>query len=423
MKYLFTLICLALFSAPSLSTDYFSGRGVIDLNTGDIASFEIDISINDKGAVKGFYAYYKNKPIQLVGNLANNIMHLKAPQFNEVIEVTLQKNKGKILGLNGSWKSNGKIGEFRASADNTTLGVCGQRSKCDTELAEIIIERAVISGEQKLCKSFLNSYLTYFTLDESKSFHTEPIFSSTRERLHISKGSLSIDINNDLQKERLIQIGMYSGRGTGCDQEYLQQTNSNLTAIEKNKLNSLLSPSSCKDYVLPFEHNGIIYLENRSRLYDWGDFSDIDPKEYDTSNFYLLTEVHLIDKDSRSKVCGFKYKSTKETEDRSLKAQCSKGYKSYSHASGYPSLGICPVEKENLAVEIQPVGDFFAGCSLSGVAHRTTFGYELKKSACTVNLVDTKDAYDVGFIGTCSSWCGSKASFREGEYSYDKMGH
>ncbi len=138
---------------------------------------------------------------------------------------------------------------------------------CTPDLLKILNGKVQIQGDESLCKTFLSEKLAYFKFDKSHMFSKRNLGGGDTT-IHISEGSLYIDINNDGQNERLIGMNMYSGRGDGCDQEYTLQVNEALSEVLKNKLNELLQPISCRYYTKPFQYKNKVYIENRAARLD-----------------------------------------------------------------------------------------------------------------------------------------------------------
>lgn len=170
----------------------------------------------------------------------------------------------------------------------------------------LIGKTKIISGSKDFCYRLMNSHWSYLPLDLEHSITRK----ESQEYLDLGDGSTTIyekagyfDINNDGEKEYIGWIQLHSGAGQGCDMEIFVELNEEKSHIKNSKLSDILKMynsqglPSCREYNRAFEFEGKTYIENR-RTFEVENLDFMFPS--------TLSQVYIINENSRNTVCEFK---------------------------------------------------------------------------------------------------------------------
>ena len=184
-------------------------------------------------------------------------------------------------------------------------GVCLEEDNCSNELVDILLKKVEISGEEKLCRSFISKSLFYNRPNSKDKYRVDHIGQGDLTK-HITKGIYTFDLDQDGKDEKFIKVNIHSGAGNGCDQEYFQQVNSSRSKILSNSMNKALEPVSCRYYSDSFRYDGINYIVNRAARLDEKDLN-IDPKYINSLFISLISEVYMYDGNNLKEICSYSY--------------------------------------------------------------------------------------------------------------------
>lgn len=193
---------------------------------------------------------------------------------------------------------------------NPEVGFCSgppccsyETQACSVNDNEALITRSkIVSGSHEFCSKLMSSHWTYLPLDME---HTVPRTEAQKylplgdQTTRINPKAGYFDINNDGKAEYLGWIQLYSGAGSGCDVEVFVELNDQRDHIKHSVLSHLLNKHSCREFNRAFKFEGKTYIENRRR-------HKISGLDYSLPN--LLSEVFVIEGESRRSVCTFKLK-------------------------------------------------------------------------------------------------------------------
>lgn len=201
-----------------------------------------------------------------------------------------------------------QLSQSADSLDRAQVGYCSGPPCCQYETSScserdnraLIGMSRITKGPVPFCSKLMNSHWSYIPLLIDHTVSQE----EAREYLPLGDGTTDIaskagyfDINNDGKNEYLGWLQLYSGAGQGCDVEIFVELNSERSHIKNSTLSKLLSEQSCSDYNRAFRFEGKTYIENRMNI-------RLEGLDFMFPN--ILTEVFIIEGESRRSVCTFK---------------------------------------------------------------------------------------------------------------------
>jgi hypothetical protein len=191
--------------------------------------------------------------------------------------------------------------------DGTSVGYCAgppsgsyEHKSCSVhDNAALLAASRVVGGDHKFCTTLLKSQWNYLPLDHDHTIPEENVqhFLSVRgANTHIERTIGYFDINNDGRPEYLAWLSAYSGSGQGCDIEMYVEVDNSRSRIKDSPLTRLLGDNPCETYQRAFRFKNKVYIENRRTV----ERSDLDFSLPD-----ILTEVYIIEGQSKRSVCSF----------------------------------------------------------------------------------------------------------------------
>ncbi len=187
---------------------------------------------------------------------------------------------------------------------NNNPGIC---TDCEPEALPEIFRalkgRIDITGDKEFCESMLSARYSYPNIDYRSSLDIQI------PRGEVSDGTYLIDIDNDGTKERVVQVKLFDGGGLGCEQEYQQVVDDDVTKIPDSHINKSLLPDICPYVSKPFIYHDKVYIENRVTHLS---STEIGVNWRNFGYASLLSDIFMVNGSKLQQLCHYEYKHAED---------------------------------------------------------------------------------------------------------------